>query len=144
MSRESASWELSHWAGTLKQLETAALIALREVQAVVPFPEDYDPEAPGYDQAKHQVYLAAEYAHKVSVTIIEQGGYTSHLDSLDTLVDRPPYSLDEIMAVVIQLGQGTPSAEIRLGVKGPRRRSQGPRPHLGCGAAAAARICPQA
>jgi hypothetical protein len=91
---------------------------MREVQALVSFPEDYEPDGPEYDRKKHQEYLAADSAHRLSVTIIEHGGYTSHLDSLDEMVDRPPYTLEEIAAVIIEVGQGTPSAEIRLGANG--------------------------
>lgn len=118
MTRESASWTRSHWAGTLKQLEAAAQTAQREVQALVPFPADFDPDGPEYDREKHREYLAAESAHRLSVTVIEQGGYTSRLDSLDEMANRPPYTLDEITAIIIGVGQGTPSAEIRLGVNG--------------------------
>ena len=98
---------------------------MREVQGQVPFPEDYDPDGPDYDRRKHQEYLAADSAHHLTVTIIERGGYTSHLDSLDEMVNRPPYTLDEIAAVIIDVGQGTPSAEIRVGVNGLAVEVQG-------------------
>jgi hypothetical protein len=114
MSRETAWWEMSHWAGTLKQLEAAARIAEREVQARVPFPEGYDPDAPGFDAEKHEAYLEARSAHVISVTIVEKDGYTSHLDSLDEMVERPAHTLDQITAIAIDIGRGTPSAEIRL------------------------------
>lgn len=34
------------------------------------------------------------------------------------MVNRPTYTLDEITAIIIGVGRGTPSAEIRLGVNG--------------------------
>jgi hypothetical protein len=115
MTRETAWWETSHWAGALKQLEAAARIAEREVQARVPFPEGYDPDAPGkYDEEKHRAYLGAEKAHEVSVAIVENDGYTSHLDSLDEMIERPAHTLDQITAVVINIGRGLPSVEIRV------------------------------
>jgi hypothetical protein len=91
---------------------------VREVQALVPFPEGYDPECSGFDREKYREYDAASSAHHLSVRIIERDGYTSNLDSLDQMVDRPPHTLDEIEAIVIDVGQRTPSAEIRLGVNG--------------------------
>jgi hypothetical protein len=114
MSQETTWWEMSHWAGPLKQLETAARIAEREVQARVPFPDGYDPEAPGFDAEKHRAHVDASEAHRISVSIVERDGYTSHLDSLDDLIERPAHTLDQIMAIVIKIGRGTPSAEIRL------------------------------
>ncbi len=114
MSQETTWWEMSHWAGPLKQLETAARIAEREVQARVPFPEGYDPDAPGFDAEKHRAHEEAREAHRISVSIVERDGYTSHLDSLDEMIERPTHTLDQIMAIVIKVGRDTPSAEIRL------------------------------
>lgn len=114
MSEETTWWESSHWAGTLNQLEAAARIAEREVQARVPYPDGYDPDAPGFDADKHRAYADATDAHRVSITIVEKDGYTSNLETLDEMIQRPAHALDQIVAVIITLGRGTPSAEIRL------------------------------
>jgi hypothetical protein len=113
MSRETAWWELSHWAGTLKQLGTASRLAESEVQARVPYPDGYDPDASEFDAEKHRTYGDATDAHRMSVTIVEKDGYTSNLDSLDEMADRP-HALDQIMAIVVNVGRATPSVEIRL------------------------------
>jgi hypothetical protein len=104
--KDSTEWAWTHWAGTVAQLTEAARLASAKVQALAPYPEGYDPEAPGYDSAKHQTWLRAEGARSLSIATAEKNGYSSDLTDLAELEEIPERSFDEMESITITVGTG--------------------------------------
>jgi hypothetical protein len=104
--KDATEWEWSHWAGTVAQLVEAARLSMEKVRALAPYPEGYDPEAPGYDREKHRAWDKAKAAHRLSVSVAEKDGYSSDLRDLTELADMPERSLGKIEHIWVTVGDG--------------------------------------
>lgn len=104
--KDSTEWAWTHWAGSIAQLTEAARLAMEKVRALAPYPDDYDPKAPGYDSAKHKAWLRAEDAHRLSISTAEKDGYSSELADLAELDEIPERNFDEIESIAITVGNG--------------------------------------
>lgn len=116
--RSSTEWHLRRWAGTTAQLAEAARIAAARVTALAPYPEDYDPDAPGsFGAEKRRVWDAAKTAERLEITVDEQDGYSSQLTSIDELENLPERSLHSITTIAVSVGgrpYSPPAVQIRF------------------------------
>lgn len=115
--KDTASWDLSPWAGTLDQLIRAAKLCAARVADAAPSPAGYDPEdrEKPYDVKEHQAWLAARGAREVEIGVVEDGGFARTLTELDDLADIPPDHLDRLGVIDIKIGGNgfvSPSATI--------------------------------
>jgi hypothetical protein len=114
-AHDRAEWRVKPWAGTIQQLRRAAERCREKVASAVPYPVDYEPGNPdqGYDGAKHEQWHAADSARKVSVSVIEHGGFSQQLTDISDLQElEASDQLDRIEGIEIDVGGIQPSAKI--------------------------------
>lgn len=117
---DTAKWFYDYWAGTMDQLVRAARHAAAEIAALVPFPDNFDPEADNRSPAQREqvaAWEAATEARKISIIVSEKDGFTARPKDLDALAALGEASLDNIEDILIFIG-GTwqrPRALIKCG-----------------------------
>lgn len=114
---DRATWKIDPWAGTIDQVQQAARRCKAQVEAVAPYPEDYDPgdSRTRYNREKDRAWDAAERARRVEITIIEANGFVRSMTEIEDLAGLSP--LDHVEGIEVEIGgngYSSPSAVLRL------------------------------